>query len=650
MDTFTPEQLEQSKDFTKSQIDLYNKSRAAGADVNTAFGAALLYGAKSAKAKEEVKAGIAERAANVARSAADFIGGGTLAQGFGQTLAAPAINRMQEATDANTEQVAQNLLQAISRARAEGNEEQVARYTQLLGELEFGTIQQGFTESLPTNREVIGDSLRLAGTVAGMGVGSPLAQAGATGRLTAAGSFGGTALRQGLTAGLREGALTGAAWGAGDAVANDADPLGIALQTLGGAALGAGAGGALGGAIGGAISVAPAIGRSAGRASGRLRDMFRGGAEAVEEAVPTARTTTPNVPADISQPQVFTEARARGFTPQQARLFANMDEVDREVSARMLKLAEDVSEGRVDASGMRPIDIVGRSLGDRVEELRQIERRAGQAVNEAAEALRGVEVDSAPLFDSIEETLGEYGITLLRDRTGTAGIPQFEGSQFALSEATQRELTKALDLVFSPKPDAYSVHTIKKTLDGLIEGGTQAEGLRGSAKRLIQQLRRDVDNFLDQRNTAYDNANNEFRAIRQVLDNYDDVFRGTSDSRTAQTLRGLFSNRLTRSDIGDALAQIDALSRQYNLADKGSYANQALFAEQLEDIFGTQAITGLRGQTERAVRGIGAVAEALRNPIRGAGNLAGGIVETLARQRPQDRLRFLRELLEVAEN
>src|SRR5690554_3367781 len=174
MDTFTPEQLEQSKNFTKSQIDLYNKSRAAGADVNTAFGAALLYGAKSAKAKEEVRVGIAERASNVARTAADFIGGGILAQGLGQAIAAPAINRMQQTADANTEQVAQNLIQAISRARAEGNEEQVARYTQLLGELEFGTIQQGFTESLPTNREVIGDSLRLAGTVGGAALGSRL--------------------------------------------------------------------------------------------------------------------------------------------------------------------------------------------------------------------------------------------------------------------------------------------------------------------------------------------------------------------------------------------------------------------------------------------------------------------------------------------
>jgi len=82
------------------------------------------------------------------------------------------------------------------------------------------------------------------------------------------------------------------------------------------------------------------------------------------------------------------------------------------------------------------------------------------------------------------------------------------------------------------------------------------------------------------------------------------------------------------------------------LKQRGNIRNQLFFAEQLEDIYGTQAITGLRGQTERAVRGVTALTQALRDPIRGIGNIAGDAVDFLAGQRPEDRVRFIREIVQ----
>lgn len=558
MDTFTPEQLEQSKNFTKSQIDLYNKSRAAGADVNTAFGAALLYGAKSAKAKEEVKVGIAERASNVARTVTSITGGGILAQGLGQAIAAPSIDRMQQAADANTRQVAQNLLQAIERARAEGNEEQVARYTQLLGELEFGTIQQGFIESLPTNREIIGDSLRLVGTVGGLGVGSPLARAGATGQLTRAGSFAGGALRQGLTAGIREGVFTGAAWGAGDAIANDADPLGIALQTLGGGLAGGAGGAAIGGAIGGAISVAPAIGRSAGRASGRLRDLFSRTASVADEAVPTGTPPTgvsaTRQAAEQSAPSISFQERLIGLTPDVKRRIqqAGPEKVQEYIDVALARNFDDTLPTAYEYGS--------RQANRALESLEDILSDTGKGIGATRQKLGTYQAsvdDLADIESTFIDQLGKLNLTLRNGRV--VSKPN------AITTASAGDLNTLTEIynnfqVVKRSPTLENLIDFRSSVDANINFKKMAREASGEIDPLSRQVRKVVADKAAKIVGPSEAA--EVTKYSEFMDAYNDLKRYTD-----REAGGAYLLRVALSGRGEEARKVIATIKEYTGQD-----------------------------------------------------------------------------------
>jgi hypothetical protein len=67
--------------------------------------------------------------------------------------------------------------------------------------------------------------------------------------------------------------------------------------------------------------------------------------------------------------------------------------------------------------------------------------------------------------------------------------------------------------------------------------------------------------------------------------------------------------------------QLDKVTKQYGGKFDDNLLDQTIFAEILEDVYGTQAVTSLQGEVAKAIKGTARVIEGIRNPIKGVGDL-----------------------------
>lgn len=174
-----------------------------------------------------------------------FIGGGKLAEGLGQAIAAPEVQGTLSEEQQQTFELQKKLIDRIKEKRASGEDasrlERALKMSQDTMDI-LSDAQQDFAESLVTPKEVIGSSARLATTLAGGFLAKQASKALALGKAT---SFASGALR-GAGVGAITGVIEGGIQGAG--VAAEQDKSGKEIALSGG--IGAGVGGVTGGAIG----------------------------------------------------------------------------------------------------------------------------------------------------------------------------------------------------------------------------------------------------------------------------------------------------------------------------------------------------------------------------------------------------------------
>lgn len=188
------------------------------------------------------------RQKNTAKVATAIFGGGELAEGLGKAIAAPKIQKDLEETESMMSDTALLLVKQINKAKKEGRDS--SRLEKALADLQgeqrvTRDVQEDFTASLPTNKQVIGSAFRLVTNAVMPTVGGAVAKRLAISKAISGASG---AVRGGAT-GAVVGALEGGTQGFGAGLEQDQD---VSTALLGGA-VGAGTGFALGGAIGGTL-------------------------------------------------------------------------------------------------------------------------------------------------------------------------------------------------------------------------------------------------------------------------------------------------------------------------------------------------------------------------------------------------------------
>jgi len=181
---------------------------------------------------------------------ASIIGGGKLAEGLGQSIVAPSIQKSFSESQETTSSLQDQILKRLKEKRKAGEDtSRLEKAYEKSKELNLfqRDLQSDFSESLVSDKEVIGSATRLAGTLAGGAIASKAGSLFGVGKAT---TFTGGALR-GAGAGATAGAVEGAVHGAGLGLEEDKDLKGVAKSSALGGLVGGATGGVLGGVFGG---------------------------------------------------------------------------------------------------------------------------------------------------------------------------------------------------------------------------------------------------------------------------------------------------------------------------------------------------------------------------------------------------------------
>lgn len=195
------------------------------------------------RASEKQRVGFAQKVMG-------FIGGTKLAEGIGGALASSEVQGTMSEEQRQTEEIQAKILERIRQVKSTGGD--TTRLEKALNDSRnlstfLADTQQDFVDSLPSNKEVIGSSTRLAATIASGGLGR--GATALTGARVATGAVSGFA--RGAGAGAIAGAVEGGIHGAGLAAEQNKTTEEIMSSGLLGATSGALLGGAIGGITGG---------------------------------------------------------------------------------------------------------------------------------------------------------------------------------------------------------------------------------------------------------------------------------------------------------------------------------------------------------------------------------------------------------------
>lgn len=306
---------------------------------------------------------------------------------------------------------------------------------------------------------------------------------------------------------------------------------------------------------------------------------------------------------------------------------------DRSKMAEMVKILKKGRDNALYKAKVRPSDVAGRSLVERVNHIKAANKTAGKAVERSAQSLRGKAVDYKPAMDKFIQDLSDMGVKLDTDDAGVMR-PLFKGSDIEGLSGPQGIVKNMVNRLSDTKtPDAYDVHRMKKFIDENVTFGKAVKGLGGKTERVFKDLRRGLDSTLDLEFADYEKANRVYSETIGVLDDLQSAvgtkldFTGPNvDKAFGTSLRRLLSNTQSRANLVSAIDDIESIAKKTGATFDDDIMSQVLFSDELDSMFGAAARTSLKGQAEQAVAK-GADIAGGRGLFASSVDVAGNIVE-----------------------
>ena len=338
-----------------------------------------------------------------------------------------------------------------------------------------------------------------------------------------------------------------------------------------------------------------------------LLDRAKEAVAGVDKNMLDTTLSTPEVSSYINSADRFgnvREAVKQGYNQEDIKFLSSLSEQDKGALQEMKKLADAGADNlRNKYAGKRPIDVVGDTILDPLRNVQKLNTNAGYMVDAEARKLVGQAVDATPVLSRAEELLGNAGVTFTEN-----GL-DFTNSIFKKIPALQKKITQAFSDLPKGQIDGYDLHNFKKSLDEVLDFEKRsAGGLTGQATNILKLVRGEADNLLDKTFPSYNTANTTFKETRDILDSASSLFGGKTDffsaranQRVSQASRALFNNTTKRNEMYDFLENLTNTAGKYGISVNGNPVDQAIFAQVLEGIYGTPAITGLQGEVKKAL-------------------------------------------------
>ena len=335
----------------------------------------------------------------------------------------------------------------------------------------------------------------------------------------------------------------------------------------------------------------------------------------------------------------------QGLEPKTVQMVKQASNADKQRMLEMVELRKIGLTNLRDEQLNRALDVVGRELQKNIAKVVVAKRKAGEEVNRTSKALRGVPIPGATAIgENFVESLKE---ALDVDFDPQSGNVDFSNSSLDMTPGLQAIVRKVVNASRKDISDAYGLHTLKKSLDELINYEKEGQGLTGTTEVVLQRLRADIDGYLDDIDGDYDLANQQFGAladaygsIRKVSGSKTEFDAAFSDKQLGGFLRSLAGHSSARRP--NLLRAIEKLQLVGGIKDT-DLMTLVLFAEKLDDVVGSSsAMTSLQGDVARA----GQAVATNQSSIQSAIELAKGVRDRAKGINNENALESIRRLLE----
>lgn len=342
-------------------------------------------------------------------------------------------------------------------------------------------------------------------------------------------------------------------------------------------------------------------------------------------------------------------AHKNGFDQAVIAAVKGSSKTDKRKMRQMLEIMEKGKRNATYSASNRPSDVIGRTLMERINVVRQSNQGAASQLNTVAKSLKGKSVDvDAPVNQFIDD-LGEMGVSV-DIQPGNVRV-LFENSDIEGAGAAQQVINRIVKRMANTKtPDAYDVHRLKRYIDETVSYGKKVEGLTGNAERIVKKLRHNLDEALDSNFARYDKVNTVYAKTRDALDEFQkaagstvDLLGDNADKALGTLSRRILSNAQSRVRVMDAANKIQKVAIDQGGRFDDDLLTQVVFMDDLNRVFGTPAKTSFAGQVDEGVNATidlatGGKTGAIRTAYRMAKDKATGIND-------ETRFKAIRDLL-----
>jgi hypothetical protein len=307
---------------------------------------------------------------------------------------------------------------------------------------------------------------------------------------------------------------------------------------------------------------------------------------------------------------VINKAKRQGFDERVLRSIETANPETRKIQREMFKILKTRADNADYAAQFRSSDPMGGAVFKRYKELDNLRKEAGQELNEISKTkLSKVAVDAADEVSSFYDGLKDLGVRF-REKNGRI-TPIFDQMDDVNEAGARRVLSKVLPRL-KENMTGQQAHKLKKLIDSSVSYDglpTSDTTLPKALESSLKKLRSSLNDKIGKGSGEYAAANAKFAAAIEPLSQMDKVFKSMLNLGSEEAVetgigtkaaRTLMSNNVTRGKMLDLLAQGDKVLSAYDKGFKDDLIKQAVFIDEMERMFGSEASASFTGSSKRA--------------------------------------------------
>jgi hypothetical protein len=319
-----------------------------------------------------------------------------------------------------------------------------------------------------------------------------------------------------------------------------------------------------------------------------------------------------------------TIAIKQGFDPGDIAAVKQANKATRLEEQRMLKMQRAIMADRSKVDEFRPSDVVGDSVMDRVNFVRNEANKLSDKLHKMAskeltisgrkligdgDRLKGLAIDPTKVEQTVFDELDKLNIQSLDDILSGKGEPIFnaidkkgffDGSAIDV-DPTSQKIIKSVFKLLRHNPDgpidALRAHNVKRQIDSLIDFNKKSStGLTDEGRKFALAVRRAMNDSIREVSPKYAKINDDLSTALQALNAVEDsvarridLFDEGASQAVGTDMRKLLSNYGTRQTLNNSLNTLDNAAKLLGGAFDTNFRELNRFANVLDKRFGSVA-------------------------------------------------------------